>query len=119
MGALQVVDTSTAVLGSQIEEGTRKIPMMHQVWALALVIGVAFGAHNNHTNHHNHHQQNVATTQPPTTLDPRSDKERIAKLESTLTGLARQVMLQQLFVEERIRSDGDSGIKQLRGNSES
>ena len=28
--------------------------------------------------------------------------------------MARQMMLQQLFVEERIRSDGDSGIKQIR-----
>jgi hypothetical protein len=31
------------------------------------------------------------------------------KLESSLEGLARQLMMQQLFVEERIRSDGDSG----------
>ncbi|XP_052775223.1 uncharacterized protein LOC128213503 [Mya arenaria] len=36
-------------------------------------------------------------------------------VKNTVKGLARQTMLQQLFVEERIRSDGASGIKQLRG----
>ncbi|CAH1780052.1 unnamed protein product [Owenia fusiformis] len=35
-------------------------------------------------------------------------------LKKTVNSLARQMMLQQLFVEERIRSDGDSGIKQTR-----
>lgn len=36
------------------------------------------------------------------------------KLRYTVQTLARQLMLQQLFVEERIRSDGDSGVKQIR-----
>ncbi|XP_033736305.1 uncharacterized protein LOC117324510 [Pecten maximus] len=35
-------------------------------------------------------------------------------LKNTMQTLARQLMLQQLFVEERIRSDGDSGVKQIR-----
>ncbi|OWF50598.1 uncharacterized protein LOC110450222 [Mizuhopecten yessoensis] len=35
-------------------------------------------------------------------------------LKGTVQTLARQLMLQQLFVEERIRSDGDSGVKQIR-----
>ena len=35
-------------------------------------------------------------------------------VEKALGALYRQVMLQQLFVEERIRSDGDSGVKQVR-----
>ena len=34
-------------------------------------------------------------------------------LQMDVHQLARQMMLQQLFVEERIRSDGDSGIKQV------
>ena len=37
-------------------------------------------------------------------------------VQQTISGLARQMMLQQLFVEERVRSDGGSGIKQIRGN---
>ena len=38
----------------------------------------------------------------------------IKSLRNALGALSRQVMLQQLFVEERIRSDGDSGVKQVR-----
>ena len=40
--------------------------------------------------------------------------EDTQKLLSHSNTLSRQVMLQQLFVEERIRSDGSSGIKQCR-----
>jgi len=86
-----------------------------------LVLGLTFGAqHNNHTHHnvHQHHTRRPTTTPAPT-LDPLSDKGRIANLEEMVAGLAQQVMLQQLFVEERIRSDGDSGVKQLRLNQES
>lgn len=67
---------------------------------LLFVVGYTYAAH------HGHH-----TTVPTTTLDPHSDEARIRKLESSLESLARQLMLQQLFVEERIRSDGDSGKK--------
>ncbi|KAI0230665.1 hypothetical protein LSAT2_019023, partial [Lamellibrachia satsuma] len=35
-------------------------------------------------------------------------------LKRRVTTLARQLVMQQLFVEERVRSDGDSGIKQVR-----
>ena len=38
-------------------------------------------------------------------------------VEDRLAQLGRQLMLQQLFVEERIRSDGDSGIKVIRLNT--
>lgn len=38
----------------------------------------------------------------------------ITTLHKTVEALTRQLMMQQLFVEERIRSDGDSGIKQIR-----
>ncbi|XP_076472469.1 uncharacterized protein LOC143301911 [Babylonia areolata] len=41
-------------------------------------------------------------------------EERVAKLENVVTTLTRQVMLQQLFVEESIRNTQDSGIKQVR-----
>ncbi|KAJ7378069.1 hypothetical protein OS493_024731 [Desmophyllum pertusum] len=46
-----------------------------------------------------------------------ADKKLEAEVESfrqILGALSRQVMLQQLFVEERIRSDGASGVKQVR-----
>ena len=48
-------------------------------------------------------------------------KEIAKELETvhkTIGALSRQVMLQQMFVEERIRSDGDSGVKQVRHNDE-
>ncbi|CAH1778609.1 unnamed protein product [Owenia fusiformis] len=35
-------------------------------------------------------------------------------LKRTIDSMGRQLMLQQLFVEERIRGDGDSGLKQMR-----
>ena len=38
----------------------------------------------------------------------------LEELRRTVGRLTRQVMLQQLFNEERIRSDADSGIKQIR-----
>lgn len=42
---------------------------------------------------------------------------KLSEMESfrqILGALSRQVMMQQMFVEERIRSDGDSGVKQVR-----
>ena len=38
----------------------------------------------------------------------------VQTLKSSVATLARQLVMQQLFVEERVRSDGDSGIKQVR-----
>ena len=43
--------------------------------------------------------------------DDISDKDLLLSFNNYLS---RQLMLQQLFVEERIRSDGGSGIKQIR-----
>jgi len=40
--------------------------------------------------------------------------QRVKELESTLSQLSRQVMLQQFYLEEKIRSDGSSGIKAVR-----
>ena len=40
--------------------------------------------------------------------------DEVATLKSRVATLARQLVMQQLFVEERVRSDGDSGIKQVR-----
>lgn len=48
-----------------------------------------------------------ATHAPATTVDPQ--EARMKYLENSLENLARQTMLQQLFVDERARSDGDSG----------
>ena len=39
---------------------------------------------------------------------------RLDTLQDSLYQLSRQMILQQLFVEERVRSDGDSGVKQIR-----
>ena len=39
---------------------------------------------------------------------------QVEALKRRVTTLARQLVMQQLFVEERVRSDGDSGIKQVR-----
>ncbi|XP_012937031.1 uncharacterized protein LOC106011538 [Aplysia californica] len=39
---------------------------------------------------------------------------RDEELRTTVNNLARQMMLQQLFVEEKSRSDGDSGLKSIR-----
>ena len=40
--------------------------------------------------------------------------EDVASLKTRVATLARQLIMQQLFVEERVRSDGGSGIKQVR-----
>lgn len=37
-------------------------------------------------------------------------------LQRNISRLARQMMYQQLFVEERVRSDGSSGVKVIRSN---
>ena len=41
-------------------------------------------------------------------------KEQTMELKTQLGALTRQMILQQLFIEERIRSEGQSGIKQIR-----
>ncbi|KAL9989560.1 hypothetical protein ACROYT_G004122 [Oculina patagonica] len=47
-------------------------------------------------------------------LTVRAKGAEMSSVDKALGALYRQVMLQQLFVEERIRSDGDSGVKQVR-----
>ncbi|XP_052820683.1 uncharacterized protein LOC128246493 [Mya arenaria] len=80
---------------------------------LAALFAVTWGAH-----------QHPTTTTPI----PKTDHEliqdllaenaalrgRLGTMEQGVGDLSRQVMLQQLFVEERIRSDGSSGLKQVR-----
>ena len=44
--------------------------------------------------------------------------DRVDAVDSRVATLARQLMMQQLFVEERVRSEGDSGIKQVRYHDE-
>ncbi|XP_060071511.1 uncharacterized protein LOC132551387 [Ylistrum balloti] len=51
-----------------------------------------------------------APTTPTTTMNPMD--VQLADMKQTLEGISRQMVMQQLGVEERIRSDGDSGIKQ-------
>ncbi|XP_021358878.1 uncharacterized protein LOC110453945 [Mizuhopecten yessoensis] len=51
-----------------------------------------------------------APTTPTTTMNPMD--VQMGDIRQTVEGLSRQMVMQQLGVEERIRSDGDSGIKQ-------
>ena len=44
--------------------------------------------------------------------------KEVETLRQIVGALSRQVMLQQMSAEERIRSDGDSGVKQVRHNHE-
>lgn len=58
-----------------------------------------------------------ATTTSPTpapTLTPEAVAAYMKRMDSVVEGLSRQVMLQQFYLEEKIRSDGNSGIKQVR-----
>jgi hypothetical protein len=48
------------------------------------------------------------------TDDLKQSKEESKKVNTRLGALTRQMMLQQLFVEERLRSEGQSGVKQTR-----
>ena len=48
-----------------------------------------------------------------TTTTPADCDARIEQLGSVSKQLARQVMLQQFYVEEKTRSEGDSGLKQV------
>ena len=57
----------------------------------------------------------ASPTHAPTQTPQMSElKKQVDYLEKVIGGMSRQMMLQQLFVEERIRSDGDSGLKQIR-----
>ena len=51
----------------------------------------------------------TSSTTPSTPVN----EDRIQQLESVSKQLARQLMLQQLYVDEQTRSNGDSGIKQV------
>ncbi|KAH3869593.1 hypothetical protein DPMN_032762 [Dreissena polymorpha] len=44
-------------------------------------------------------------------------KAALSSMQKSFSELSRQVMMQQTFVEERIRSDGSSGVKQVRHES--
>ena len=46
--------------------------------------------------------------------DLKESKKESKKVNTRLGTLTRQMMLQQLFVEERLRSEGQSGVKQIR-----
>ena len=52
----------------------------------------------------------VTSSTTPSTL---VYEDRIRQLESVSKQLARQLMLQQLYVDEKARSEGDSGLKQV------
>ena len=57
-----------------------------------------------------------ATHAPTTTVDPKTEAGRLHALETMfsrfqqqLETVTRQLLLQQLYVDERTRSEGDSG----------
>jgi len=54
----------------------------------------------------------IVTLSAVVVADPLLDEVR--HLQDVITILSKQLMLQQHFVEERIRTDGDSGVKQVR-----
>ena len=57
----------------------------------------------------------VITDQDPSEVDDALKKlgKEVLTLRQTVGALSRQVMLQQMFVEEKMRSDADSGVKQV------
>ncbi|KAJ7378065.1 hypothetical protein OS493_024727 [Desmophyllum pertusum] len=82
------------------------ISEMAQAWQVLFVV-IAFSLHVCH----------AEVLSGVTDAFENADKKLENEMESfrnILGALSRQVMLQQLFVEERIRSDGDSGVKQVR-----
>ncbi|KAL3882915.1 hypothetical protein ACJMK2_029217 [Sinanodonta woodiana] len=56
--------------------------------------------------------------QTHTTQHVTVNMQRINVLKKTVASLARQLMLQQVAAEERIRAEGYSGVKQLRHNND-
>ena len=38
---------------------------------------------------------------------------KVEQMQNIVKSLSRQLILQQMFVEERIRTEGDSGLKQV------
>ena len=49
--------------------------------------------------------------------DLKQSQTESKKVNSKLGALTRQMMLQQLFIEERLRSEGESGVKQTRNGA--
>ncbi|KAK3582047.1 hypothetical protein CHS0354_025653 [Potamilus streckersoni] len=62
-----------------------------------------------------HVQPHPTTTHAQTQT---TNSKRINLLKKTVASLARQLMLQQVAAEERIRAEGYSGVKQLRHNND-
>ncbi|XP_067666741.1 uncharacterized protein [Haliotis asinina] len=75
----------------------------HLVLALVGLAGSAMAAHRHYT---------TTTPKPKTPEDLMHEK--MDDLEKLLETVARQIMLQQLFFNERIRNAYDSGVKQIR-----
>lgn len=61
-----------------------------------------------------------ATTRDEARSPPNSEiddlKKQVDSLEKIVQGMAKQLMTQQLSIEERVRSDGSSGLKLIRLN---
>ncbi|XP_071093262.1 uncharacterized protein [Haliotis cracherodii] len=76
----------------------------HHVLALVCLVGTAMAAH---------HSRRTTTTPKPKTLEDLMH-EKMDVLEKLMETVARQVMLQQLYYNERIRGGYNSGVKQIR-----
>ncbi|XP_067664778.1 uncharacterized protein [Haliotis asinina] len=75
----------------------------HLVLVLVCLAGSAMAAHLHHT-----------TTNPKSKTPEDLMHEKMDDLEKLMETVARQIMLQQLFFNERIRGGYNSGVKQIR-----
>merc|ERR1719228_652461 len=84
---------------------------MNLLLLAALCVSLAYAVDTRRRTH--------APTVPPTPMEERMAgvETMLKELKGTFEGLSRQVMLQQFYVEEKVRSDGGSGLKQVRVNS--
>lgn len=76
----------------------------HHVLALVCLVGTAMAAHRQHR---------TTTTPKPKTLEDLMH-EKMDVLEKLMETVARQLMLQQLYYNERIRGGYNTGVKQIR-----
>ena len=105
-------------LHTQAHNGTTKLSSQHSRAHLTPKATVPPTSAPHKTTNHNIPTSTAHQVHHNTSPVPSNEVEELKKqvdyLEKVVGGMARQMMLQQLFVEERIRSDGDSGLKQIR-----
>ena len=73
---------------------------MRLLWILALTVGVRG-------------QFSFVDKQEYDDVECSALEEEVAELKRSQAAAVRQAILQQLYLEERVRSEGDSGVKQV------